>query len=125
MIYSGCVTLSRVLKAVLVLLVLVTAAMLYPPLRLSALLLAGRSPACPLSEAVKSETNQRRQIELKDEILHASTMIGKDDRFEQWQTPMGTYWIATGSRYTLPFNLAEQKRQIYGEGPQFIRNGDI
>ena len=89
--------------------------MLYPPLRLSALVLAGRSPVCPLSQAVHAEENQKRQIEIKDEILKASKMIEKDDKFEHWQTPKGNYWIAAGSRYVLPFNLAEQQRKIYGD----------
>lgn len=99
--------------------------MLYPPLRLSALVLAGRSRACPLKEAVKSEANQRRQLELKDEILHASKLVASDEHFERWQTPMGTYWIPSGSRYVLPFNLAEQKRKIYGEGEHFVQPGDV
>ena len=47
--------LSRVVKLVFVLIVIAIAVMLYPPLRLSALVLAGRSPVCPL----------RRQFMLK------------------------------------------------------------
>lgn len=118
-------TLSRLVKAALVLIVLVIAAMLYPPLRLSALVLAGRSPACPLSQAVKAEANPKQQIEIKDRILAASKMISKDAQFEQWQTPKGTYWIAAGSRYVLPYNLAEQERKIYGTAPFFVKQGDV
>jgi FkbM family methyltransferase len=99
--------------------------MLYPPLRLSALVLAGRSPVCPLSRAVRAEENQKRQIEIKDRILKASKMVAKDDQYEQWETPRGSYWIAAGSRYTLPFNLAEQERKIYGRGDNFVRRGDV
>ena len=44
---------------------------------------------------------------------------------EQWQTPKGNYWIAAGSRYVLPFNLAEQERKIYGRGENFVRPGDV
>jgi hypothetical protein len=117
------VNLSGIVKLLFVLILLAIAVMMYPPLRLSALVLAGRSPVCPLSNAVHAEENQKRQIEIKDEILKASKMIGKDEHYEQWQTPMGTYWIEAGSRYVLPFNLAEQKRKIYGEGPNFVRSG--
>lgn len=99
--------------------------MLYPPLRLSALVLAGRSAGCPLSQAIHAEENQKRQIEIKDEILKSSKLIGKDDKYEHWQTPKGSYWIPAGSRYVLPFNLAEQQRKIYGTGEQFVRPGDI
>ena len=117
--------LSRFVKLIFVLIVMAIAVMLYPPLRLSALVLAGRSPVCPLSKAVHAEENQKRQIEIKDEILKASTVVSKDDKYEQWQTPKGTYWIAAGSRYVLPFNLAEQQRKIYGTGQHFVRPGDV
>jgi FkbM family methyltransferase len=119
------VNLSRFVKLLFVLIVLAIAVMMYPPLRLSALVLAGRSPVCPLGQAVHAEENQKRQIEIKDEILKASKMVSKDEKYEQWQTPMGTYWIEAGSRYVLPFNLAEQKRKIYGTGPNFVQQGDI
>lgn len=118
-------TLSRIVKAVIFVVVLVIAALLYPPIRLSALVLAGRSPACPLSQAVKAEENPKKQIEIKDRILAASKMIGKDDKYEQWQTPKGVYWIASGSRYVLPYNLAEQERKIYGVAPFFVRKGEV
>ena len=52
-------------------------------------------------------------------------MVASDASYEQWKTPMGTYWIPTDSRYVLPFNLAEQQREIYGHGDHFVRPGDI
>lgn len=113
------------MKLLFGLILLAIAVMMYPPLRLSALVLAGRSPVCPLSRAVRAEENQKRQIEIKDDILKASKMIAKDDKYEQWQTPKGTYWIAAGSRYVLPYNLAEQERKIYGSGSNFVRPGDV
>jgi len=119
------VNLSRVVKLVFVLIAIAIAVMLYPPLRLSALVLAGRSAGCPLSHAIHAEENQKRQIEIKDEILKASKLIEKDEKFEHWQTPKGNYWIAAGSRYVLPFNLAEQQRKIYGRGENFVRPGDV
>lgn len=117
-------SLSGIIKTVLGILVVLIVALLYPPIRLSGLVLAGRSPVCPLGQAVRSEENMRQQIEIKDKILHASRMIGKDDEYEQWQTPKGTYWIQKESRYVLPFNLAEQERRIYGSGSNFVRPGD-
>ncbi len=118
-------TLSRIVKVLLVIAVIGVAVMMYPPLRLSALVLAGRSPECPLSNAVRAERNLQDQIEAKDRILKASKMIGSDEHYEHWQTPMGNYWITKESRYVLPFNLAEQDRKIYGDGANFVREGDI
>jgi FkbM family methyltransferase len=119
------VNLSRAVKLLFVIVLLAIAVMFSPPIRLSALVLAGRSPVCPLNKAVHAEENQKRQIEIKDEILKASKVINKDEKYEQWETPKGTYWIASGSRYVLPFNLAEQERRIYGAGQNFVRPGDV
>ena len=116
--------LSRAVKLVFVLIVIAIAVMLYPPLRLSALVLAGRSPVCPLSNAVHAEENQKRQIEIKDRDSEGQ----QDDRAKMTSTSTGrlrkaTYWIAAGSRYVLPFNLAEQERKIYGTGRELRPSG--
>lgn len=98
----------------------------YSPARLAALVLIGRSPVCPLANAVKSAGNAREQIAIKDRILAASKLIEKDAAgFELWQTPNARYWIPDGSRYVLPFNLAEQERRIYGTGAQAVKAGDV
>ena len=102
------------------------AAYFYPPLRLSALVMMGRSPVCPLAQAVKSEENQRRQIAIKDEILRASKLVEKDAKgYRLYDTPRGPFWVPEGSEYVLPFNLAEQQRKIYGVPPHFVRSGDV
>jgi FkbM family methyltransferase len=119
------VVFSRVLKVVLTLLVLAIAAMLYPPIRLSALVVVGRSPACPMGQAVKSEEFQRRKMQLKDQILAGSKVIAGDDHLEQWQTPKGTFWVEKESRYGLPFHLAEQQLRIYGNQNHWIQPGDV
>ncbi len=98
----------------------------YPPARLSALVLLGRSPDCPYQNAIRSRENLSEQIRRKDEILQKSKLLETDSEgAEHWQTPLGTYWIPKGSRYVLPFNLAEQARKIYGSGERFVQPGDI
>jgi FkbM family methyltransferase len=97
----------------------------YSPIRLFSLVIAGRSDACPLRNAMQSDRNLVTQIALKDRILHESKLLQEDERgFHQWQTPNGTYWIPEGSDFVLPFNLAEQERKIYGSGDQFVKPGD-
>ena len=94
--------------------------------RLFTFVVVGRSPVCPLAEAVKADENLRRQVEYKDQILNASKLVDQDPKgYELWDTPKGRYWIPAGSRYVLPFNLAEQKRQIYGTGDFGPHAGDI
>jgi len=99
---------------------------LYPPARMLALVALGRSPACPLPNALASAANWDRQIRIKDQILRASRRLEEDPKgFELWQTPHGRYWIPKGSHYVLPFNLAEQEREIYFGGEVRIGAGDI
>ena len=38
---------------------------------------------------------------------------------------MGDWWIPEGDVWMLPYNLAEQKRNIYGTGEQAVKRGDI
>jgi FkbM family methyltransferase len=98
----------------------------YHPFRIMTWYVAGRSPVCPLDEALKVDDNLNRQVEYKDEILNASKLIQEDPKgFEFWQTPKAKYWVPAGSRYVLPFNLAEQQRKIYGTGEFGPHSGDV
>jgi FkbM family methyltransferase len=119
------VGLSRAVKVLFTLLAIAVAVMVYPPLRLSALVIAGRSPACPMAQAVKSEEFQRQKMQLKDQILAASKVIGEDGELEHWQTPKGNFWVEKESRYGLPFHLAEQQLRIYGNQNHWIKPGDV
>lgn len=113
----------------LIILVLIIAGLaysFYPPFRFFTFVVAGRSPVCPLDQAVRASENLRKQVEYKDQILNASKLVEEDPKgYELWETPKGRYWIPAGSRYVLPFNLAEQKRQIYGTGDFGPHSGDI
>ena len=96
------------------------------PVRLFALAVAGRSPVCPMENAVRAADELKLQIRYKDQILAASSKLETDAAgYELWDTPHGRYWIPKGSQYVLPFNLAEQKRKIYGTGEHAVRSGDI
>lgn len=117
---------SRILILLLGCGILAASVYYYPPLRLAALVAAGRSPECPYPQAIRSADNLKQQIALKDSILNASRLVKKDpDGFRLWETPHGHYWIPDGSDYVLPFNLVEQARKIYGTGDRAVRPGDI
>ncbi|MFN0167406.1 MAG: FkbM family methyltransferase [Bryobacteraceae bacterium] len=98
----------------------------YPPARLAALVLVGRGSHCPMEKALAS-TEHSNQLRIhKDRILAASKRLEKDTHgFTLWDTPHGRFWIPEGSDYVLPFNLAEQELEIYGNGEQAIRQGDV
>ena len=118
---------ARVIWLIILLLVLAGVAYNYfASFRLFTFVIAGRSPVCPLAEAVKADDNLERQVEYKDQILNRSKLIEQDPKgFELWDTPKGRYWVPAGSRYVLPFNLAEQQRKIYGDGDNGPHSGDI
>lgn len=98
----------------------------HPPFRLGALALAGRSPECPLSQAIRSAAHARELMKVKDRILAASRELEKDPAgFHLWDTPKGRYWVPAGSDYALPFNLAEQELKIYGAGERAVQPGDV
>lgn len=113
------------IKTSLGILVVFIAAMLYPPIRISALVLAGRSPDCPLNSAVQADAWRQEKTETKDRILAASKHTATDGDLEQWETPKGVFWTPKESRYGLPFHLAEQEMNIYGDETQGVRKGDI
>ncbi len=113
----------RYLAAALV--ALVAAFVFYSPLQLSALVLLGRASVCPLSRAIASPRELRTQIQTKDRILKASRMVEQDPAgFNAWRTPQGRFWLPKGSDYVLAWDLAEQERNIYGNGPHFVHPGD-
>lgn len=118
-------------KKALVPIVLVAAATaaaghFYPPLRLFAEKAAGRSPVCPMQNALQAAENLKLQIKYKDEILNASKVAEKDPAgYHLVDTPRGRWWIPEGDDWMLPFNLAEQQREIYGTGEMAVKPGDV
>jgi FkbM family methyltransferase len=104
----------------------VAAGAFYPPVRLGAMKVVGRSPVCPMRNALRADFNLRLQIRYKDDILRASKLLEKDAQgFQFFDTPYGTWWIPAGNQYVLPFNLAEQERDIYSGGDSGVGSGDI
>lgn len=117
---------SRIRWAAIGVAALAAAAYFITPVRLAALYLTGRAGPCPWRETMRSADNLRWQIELKDRILAASRLLEQDPAgYNLWETPKGRYWIPRGSDYSLPFNLAEQERKIYGQGSRGVQPGDV
>jgi FkbM family methyltransferase len=119
----------RFLLVILLLLVALGAAYAYyPPFRLAAWALTGRSPQCPFPNAVRAASFKKENTAIKDRILAASKKIEVDPAgYSLWDTPKGRFWVAAGegNDWGLPFNLAEQEQNIYGSGEHYIQPGDI
>ncbi|MBI5282419.1 MAG: FkbM family methyltransferase [Candidatus Solibacter usitatus] len=96
------------------------------PLRHWALAQAGRGNGCSPARAWAIEAEKRELTRVKDEILSRTRLLEKEHKgLELYATPYGKFWAPEGSRYILPFNLAEQATHIYGEGERFVRKGDV
>lgn len=97
----------------------------YYAMRTSVLAMLGRSPWCPLIQAVKGIVNHRRQQEIEGRLLGVLRLVEKDPTgFELWETPIGPLWIPQRD-HALPAILAERERKIYGAGELGVRTGDI
>ncbi len=97
-----------------------------PPVRDWTLAVTGRGNGCIPQRAFDIHREKKELTRLKDEILYKTTLLQKEFKsYELYQTPYGQFWTPAGSRFLLPFNLAEQAAKIYGTGPQYIQPGDI
>lgn len=76
--------------------------------------LHGRAGNCTLGESFEGESLSRLQVQNVNAIRSSSRVIRKDERFSLWSTPAGEYWMPTVSGDALIYDLAEQKRNIYG-----------
>lgn len=81
---------------------------------------------CPPRLAWRIPGEKAALIRVKDEILEKSRLLQKEyEGLELYETPYGRFWAPPGSRYTLPFNLAEQAVHLYGKGAHFVQKGDV
>ncbi len=99
---------------------------LYPPARLFALKAVGRAPVCPMDWALAAAEGLQTQIRFHNQILGGSKIVAKDPAgYHLVDTPKGKWWIPAGDDFVLPFNLAEEAREIYGVGEYAVRQGDV
>ena len=113
-------------RVILIAAAVAAAGYFYPPLRLFAMKAVGRSPVCPLRNTLEADRNLQLQIRYSNQILQASKVVEKDPAgYHLVETPKGRWWIPEGNDFVLPFNLAEQEREVYGTGDYAVRTGEI
>ena len=117
------------LKRIILLVLAVLSALVFffwEPLKLTAIVLAGRSPYCPYTQAIGSVKHTRQLTATKDRILAASRVLEKDPSgLVHWATPKGNFWITPGNDFFLPFHIAEQEEGIYFHPEVSMRRGDV
>ena len=96
------------------------------PARLTAIYLAGRSPQCPYSQAIRSVEHSKRQAAARGRMVAGSRLVEDDPAgYQLWDTPRGRFWMAEKSDQALFYDLAEQEMAIYGAGNMAVRPGDV
>lgn len=112
--------------AALALLLIVLAVVgFWPPARMAAFYVSGRASHCPWQAVQEAPSRPELLRRTKDEILAASKRTAEDGKFVQFTTPDGPYWIPKGSEFVLPFNLAEQRLDLYSRGDVQVKAGDV
>ena len=82
----------------------------------------GRTGTCDLRHSFDGEAITRLQEANFEELSAASRVTASDAVYQKWSTPLGEYWMPRASGNALLYDLAEQKRNIYGDR---IRKGDV
>ena len=74
----------------------------------------GRVGNCSLAESFEGEALSRLQTANVEELRATMRVVERDERYSLWRTPYGDFWMPTASGNALVYDLAEQKRNIYG-----------
>lgn len=82
-------------------------------------------PVLRPSRACFSYATRQSQERLAVEIRTRSRLLQRENAFELWETPHGSYWIPEGSVSGLTFTLAEQVRDIYQNPEHRVNKGDV
>jgi FkbM family methyltransferase len=83
---------------------------------------AGRAGTCDLKHSFEGESISTVQRGNFEALAAASRVTQSDGAYQKWTTPAGDYWMPTASGDALLYDLAEQKRDIYGKR---LRPGDV
>ena len=76
--------------------------------------LHGRAGNCTVSESFEGEALSRLQAANAEELRASIKVVRQDDRYSLWSTPYGELWMPSASGDALIYDLAEQRRNIYG-----------
>lgn len=79
---------------------------------------------CPLPLTLRSVAESERLARRTDHHASQMTTIAREKGLELRQTAAGRFWVPAGDRI-LPFLIAEQDLEIYGQGSRGVHSGDI
>lgn len=89
------------------------------------LMVSGRSPHCDFGKAAGSIGMSQRQAASAERVTAASRKITTDGDLEQWDTPMGPFWLPPKSLKEVLYDIGEQERGIYEQNGRGLKAGDV
>jgi FkbM family methyltransferase len=118
-------TLISLARVLIVLIVVVTAAYFYHPVRMFALVKTGRVSACSVEQAMQSAGNLRLRKDAHSRVSKTSRVVEADTAgFHLWETPRGRFWAP--KRQNLPWLIAELELKHIEPGEHLsLSSGDI
>src|SRR5579872_1340039 len=119
-------TLARLIKSLVVLVVIANVLFWLPTARLFCLYAMGRASRCPLSQSVHSFDTLAHRVTIRKKIDREKRLIESDAAgFHLWDTSRGRFWIPSRDDVSLADNLAEQATKVYGEGENGVQLDDV
>lgn len=87
----------------------------------------GRAEGCSLERALDVERQLERMTEWAKRMNAESQIVGHETAgghpLNRWKTPWGEFWAPAAT--SVPFLLAEQAMQVYGDGARRVQPGDV
>ena len=114
-----------IVKALVAALVAADLLVILPDMRYLLAALMTRRSGCPLFTGARSLKEVARFSAARDRVTASTRLVREDGDYRLWTTPMGLFWLPAGSDGLLPFLLAEQEMQIYGDHNLGARPGDV
>jgi len=87
--------------------------------------LTGHGAGASFAQAIDAGRAASRQAQATLLVNKEEKLLAREGDLEKWASPMGDFWLPSGSISELPYTLGEQMRDIYGDAFDGVHPGDV